>query len=660
MPILLFLLLVSIALFSQDTTKPNMLISEHSPYLQQHAYNPVAWYPWGDKAFSKAKREDKLIFLSIGYSTCHWCHVMAKESFENSDIATLLKRDYISIKVDRETLPHVDSYYQQRYRQLHHKNGGWPLHVILDANQKILFMAGYIPIDDKYGVEGLRTLLPKWGERNRKAPQEIAQVAQKIEKALQQKEQKVVLAEDGISVQGLMHSVTQHFDPHYYGFSEYPKFPEASRITLLFDLGLLGQPKAEQMALSMLRIMALRGLYDQVEGGFFRYSTDQAWEIPHFEKMLYNQAELIPLYVRAYALRQDPLYKQIVEETIVMTQHRFEKEGLYFAASNADTHHQEGAYFIFDEDEVEKALVGNPHKEELLHAIHFEDDTNFGRYFHINLFTNSRIEGFEAFRQKLQQVRSKREYPFIDKKVITAWNAMMVEALYSASFLDKRYLVDAEQSLEALLKMMYRDEVLFHQTLFGYPPQQEALLEDYSALISALIAAYEVTYDQKRLELAGLLAQKAIFLFSSNGRWVQADDTLQVEVSLNDKYYTSAFAKMMQNLLRLAALQDNRGFHALAKRSLTLKHAEIIHAQDSAPASARALLMQKYGVVVIKHDKGQLQAERAEIQKIAYPFVLTKAVTQSKAFLACEVDRCFAYDEDLGMLIKKIELRARP
>ena len=651
----LFCLLLFTTLIAEVKQTPNALINESSPYLQQHAYNHVQWYPWGSEAFDKAKKEHKLIFLSIGYSTCHWCHVMARESFENEEVAVLLNRDYIAIKVDREELPQLDSYYQQLYFRLKNRAGGWPLSVILDEDRSPFFVGTYIPLHDNYGIDGMVTLLPKMAKKYKHDREAIQREVAAVQKLTHKKAAAKPYQRKNFNIDTLMQSYSKHYDPIYFGFSKHRKFPEASRIRLLLDLVKLGKSEAKVMALDVLRAMALHGLYDHVDGGFFRYSTDAAWEIPHFEKMLYNQAELIPLYAEAYRETKEPLFKAVVDETVAMTLQRFGKDGLFFAASNADTDDEEGKYFLFTEKEIDKVLKTNPYQKSLDEAMEYGGFMNFEGKLHLNFYTDRRPKGFYAFRRSLQKVRESRKYPFVDTKIITAWNAMMIEALYRAKAVDRKYITVANNHLSQLLKLMFPKNRLYHQTLYGEKPKQEGLLEDYTFLISALIAGYEADYETQKLALANRLMEQAIFLFYREGRWVQADDGLNIDVDLNDKYYTSSYGRMMQNLFRLAALSENLGFENIAKRSLETKMAEIEEKQDLVPSSAIALLMQEYGVVVLKQKKDVLNVKRNAIKTIRYPYLVTKVKEDTDNFLACKVDRCFAYDRELAKVAEKIE-----
>ena len=653
---LFFLNILLLLALHADGSVTNALIHENSPYLQQHAHNPINWFPYTAQVLQKAKKEHKLIFLSIGYSTCHWCHVMAEESFENLKIAKILNQDYIAVKVDREELPYIDSYYQQLFTKVHHRSGGWPLTALLDENAKPFFLGGYIPYEDAYGLEGLLHLLPRMAALYKHG---YSKIEDKV-KALEQLQNREIPTQnqrkDDLTLKQIMASFQKDYDALYYGFSKQPKFPEPARIQLLFDLYDLGSEKAGKMALQVLRTMALHGIYDQIEGGFFRYSTDAGWEIPHFEKMLYTQAELIPLYVRAYEQTKEPLFRAVVEESISMVIERFSDGGLFYTASNADSEGKEGAYFIFSQKEVDEALASSGHKELLNEAMEYDGFMNFDAHLHINFYGTQRPQGFDALRKNLRKVRQKRRYPFVDQKHITAWNAMMIEALYAAGRMDSEYIKIADEKLALLLQTMWHHHLLHHESIGEKPVIQEGFLEDYAFTIATLIAAYETHYDVKYLALATKLMDQAIFLFYRQGVWLQADDALKVEVTLKDKYYTSSFGKMMQDLLKLAILNENLAYQKLAEHSLAHKNAEIYKKLSRVPSSTRAMLMLQKGFMVIKHKKEILLENRALLRSIKYPYLLTKSLSDAQAFLACKVDRCFAYDDNLSTLIGHLKI----
>ena len=483
----------------------NALIKEDSPYLQQHAHNPVNWYPWGKEVFEKAKKENKLIFLSIGYSTCHWCHVMEEESFTDDAVAKLLNDSYISVKVDREEFPQLDKKYQQLYMAMHGERGGWPLSIFMSPGAEVFHLATYIPIEEGYGSKGMMNMLPSFTKLQDDNAKQLQTLVYKHKEAMLKGKSKERLKERlTLKVMNkVLDEISVEFDKENGGFASRPKFPEASKIELLIDIYKLnGNKKALLMAETTLKKMAQGGIYDQIGGGFFRYTTDVAWQIPHFEKMLYTNAELIPVYVSMYELTANLLYKKVVDETIAQMEAHFMKEGLYFSASDADSDGEEGGYFIYSYEEVKEALLAQGFKikdvEEALAYLGIEEDGNIDIEFsHTHISTTKVPAKLLQVKAYLKVLSSKRTFPFIDTKIITAWNAMMIKALFSASKIDSKYLSLGNQRLEALLKLMRKGDVLYHQTLLGKKPKQKGLLEDYAFLMDAMIEGYLRTYDKR-------------------------------------------------------------------------------------------------------------------------------------------------------------------
>ena len=472
MKILFIMTLLLASLNAKEFT--NALASEISPYLLAHKHNPVDWMPWGKKAFNRAKRENKAIYLSLGYSTCHWCHVMEEESFSNKKLAKLFNKYFISIKVDREEMPHLDALYQEVYLKMKHHSGGWPLSLFITADKEVFYAGTYIPAHKQSYSEGLDTLLVTLGEKYKKNDAAFQKELADIQKVINAEVVYEKVEAGDISVESLGESLKENFDEIYSGFGSGRKFPEAAKLSLMLDIAQIGSDEElYDYSYEMLDIMALRGLYDQVEGGFFRYTVDAAWEIPHYEKMLYDQAELIPLYVRAYLRTGKQLYKDVVIETIAILDARYMKDDLYYSASDADTNKEEGAYFIFSKEELQG--TGISYVE------------NFEGKMHLNIYDDERPNNFKKIRKKLLRVRATKEYPFIDKKINTAWNALMIEALYTASLIDAKYERKAEKTLQALSDLMFKDYELYHQTVLGKEPRQKGLLEDYSFLTTILI-----------------------------------------------------------------------------------------------------------------------------------------------------------------------------
>ena len=637
----------------------NHLQYEDSPYLKQHLHNPVDWYPWNEKTLAKAKKENKLIFLSIGYSTCHWCHVMAHESFEDESTAALFNKDYISIKVDREELPHIDKYYQSLYLLLNKRSGGWPLNAILTSDAKAFFIGTYIPKQQQGAWEGLDTLLPRLAKEYQQNKSKVDKEALAIEKRLKQsKAGELIPVRLKLSItKDIFEGLLEQYDDLYYGFATQPKFPESAKIRLLFDLYALGEEEAKTMALDVLKAMALHGLYDQVEGGFFRYSVDAAWEIPHFEKMLYTNAELIPLYVKAYELTQDSLYKNVVVESIAMIEDRFEKEGLYFSASDADSDHEEGAYFTYSYDEVMHAMreLSKKEKEKLIEVMDLSEMGNFEEKTHINFYDDTYPKAFTKIRKNLQLMRQTRRYPFIDKKINTAWNAMMIKALYKAASIDEKYEALANERMYALLEKMYIKGVLYHQSLIEKAPRQKALLEDYAFLIAALLEGYTHHYKKQYLHLAETLSNEALEKFYDNNRWYLNESGLKVDAGMLDKYYSAPMNIMLINLQKLASLKGDRTYLSAVWQTLKYKSSTLDKKPSAYPSAMQALLREQKGFVTLKANKTKLIKAQNNLMTLKYPFVLTKADESLSNYLACDINQCFAIEKTLINIMESID-----
>ncbi len=661
----IFFLLAAILFASASGSYTNHLIDEESPYLQQHAHNPVDWYPWGEEAFEKAKREHKPIFLSIGYSTCHWCHVMEEESFENEEIAELINRWFVAVKVDREQMPHLDRHFQRIYSILNRRGGGWPLTIFLTEDLKPFFAATYIPPVDSYGVKGMKSLIPALGKMYATNREALYKRAAAVE-ALAKRTAKLPKGElkEGLKIADrAVDKIWDYYDKLYGGFGERPKFPESSRISLLLDIYRLnGNEKAKMMALQTLDSMQRSGLYDQIDGAFFRYCVDRRWRMPHFEKMLYTNAELIPLYVEAWKMTKKGRYKEVVEETIAEIDRRFRtKDGLYFSAGDADTNGEEGGYFLYRYDEALKRLLAagftKKRAQEVLKFLDISEDGNFDtEYSHARRVSNKPPYDLQKALKVLKKMREKRDYPFIDKKIITAWNAMMIKALFIASAVDEKYLEEAKESYRSLMNMMKRDGELYHQVLYGKTPTQKGLLEDYSFFADAAITAYETTLEKEYLEDAAILAKSAVEKFYKNGRWMLSNDGFESFADISDGYYRSPLSVMVNNLISLALLKSSFKDLSLAERSLEGFAKLIEMSPDAYPEALLGYLRLKKGVVAIKSSRKNLKKYYEEIEKIEYPFLL-KSATEDDVWLACDFKSCFAYSKSFESIVKAIEKR---
>jgi uncharacterized protein YyaL (SSP411 family) len=603
----------------------NALMNETSPYLQQHADNPVNWYPWGDAAFAKAKKEGKKIFLSIGYSTCHWCHVMEKESFTNKGLAEIFNRYYVAIKVDKEEMPHLDQHFQNLHKKYTTRVGGWPLSVIMDTEENIYYIGTYIPPKRKSYSEGLDTLLLKYATTHK----------------LLKPKTKISQNKNSLDIASFQSSITKQYDKIYGGFSRGKKFPEVSKLQLMLHIAQLqNNQKLYDNFYQTLDVMALRGLYDHIEGGFYRYCVDAAWEIPHFEKMLYTQAQMVDIYTQGYNHTEKELYKKIVVETIAMLEMRFTKNSLYMSASDADGDSKEGYYFTFTPKEVELALKNNPHKELLEEESELCFFGNFDGRVHLNFYGDQRPKGFEALRRELLLARKKKHYPFIDEKINTTWNSMMIVALYKAATIDKHYATLAQNHLDALTKMMFVEGELYHQGIIGTQVKQKALLEDYSFMIAALLAGYEFDYDTQKLHFAEYLFSQAREKFYKDGIWFASHDALHIVADINDKHYKSTPSQMVENLLKLASLKSSFRYQKIAQSSLDILSKKLQKDILHSPALADDYLAYSYQYITLKSSQKNLQRHYKEIAVLPYPYIVTKK-EDFDDWLGCTMGRCF-------------------
>ena len=634
MKILLTVILLTFTLLS------NELKYSKSPYLLQHKDNPVNWMEWSNRAFKKAKKEHKFIFLSIGYSTCHWCHVMARESFEQKDVAKILNRYFVSIKVDKERRVDIDNYYQLGFRVVNHRGGGWPLTVILLPNKKPIFFGTYIPKDNL--IEILKEIVstPK---------SELNKIAQNINKAIQNyKNAKapIVKIKDRL-LEVAIKNIERNFDYKNGGLGTAPKFPQPEAINLLLNSYALNKDKkALKLATKALDAMAKGGIYDQIEGGFFRYSVDAKWQIPHFEKMLYTNAELISLYSKAYKITKNRLYAEVVKNSIANIDKYFGKNGLYYSASNADSKNedgdeQEGYYYIFEYEKVLNFLIKNgvnkSKAKEALDYFGIRQMGNFEGGDYSNATLNGKIGKFAKIKKLLQKYRAKKKYPFIDKKINTAWNALYIKAKFDALVVDKKYQNEAIKSLESLLKLIYKNGNLYHQTLLPYKATQKALLEDYSFLTDALISAYTATLDKKYLNLANKFMQKSIKQFYKNGEWFYSNNNFKSKASLEDGSYKSPSAQAIKNAVVLIALNGDYSMSKVVDKTFKLNSAYLNSAPNYYATLLDALVLKKK-ILVLKANKEKLL--NIDFNRYLYPYLYKKA-TKYNLYQICGFQSCF-------------------
>jgi uncharacterized protein YyaL (SSP411 family) len=630
---------------------PNRLIDETSPYLLQHADNPVEWYPWGEEAFQKAQREHKPVFLSIGYSSCHWCHVMERESFENDQIAALLNEHFIAVKVDREERPDIDKHYQEIYRKMNNAPGGWPLSIFM-SEERIPFYAGtYLPPEPRYGLPSFKTLLETIIDKYRNDKPTLIREGQAVLQALTPDRSTIQATKlDTSIVARIKNHAETLFDYRYGGFSKAPKFPQTSLVHLLLDHHqLTGDDATLKMAEKQLDEMAKGGLYDLIDGGFCRYSTDDAWLVPHFEKMTYDNALLAALYLRAYALTQKARYRDIAFDTLDFMLEKMYEKGLFYSASDADSEGIEGKYFTFDYIEAKTAMLeaGIPKSDidRLLDALHITPEGNFEGSNIVRIDdpeTAASIPRYDEAIAVLRNLRAERPYPFIDKKIITSWNAMAVRALFiAARYAPERYASAARESLDTLLNTLYVHGRLFHTTIIGHEPKIHAYLEDYAYLAEALFEAYQTTLDETHLILAQKLVNQAIERFYDKGFWKFSRGEFDVEEEAYDTSYPSSLSTMVHVLYDTASLIDPV-YKKFVFKTLEVHSYDLMRQPLSYPKLASALLRYLFDDIVIKAKEEALKTRIKEKENLPYPFVRFRSDT-NEGYMLCNTAACFGH-----------------
>jgi uncharacterized protein len=569
----------------------NKLIEETSPYLLQHAHNPVNWYPWGEEALKLASETDKPIFLSIGYSACHWCHVMEQESFENESIAQIMNEHFVCIKVDREERPDIDEIYMSAV-QMMTGSGGWPLSVWLTADLKPFFGGTYFPPENKWGRVGFKNILTQIASLWHQERDKLLQSANQLKDNINQLSE-VNISDEEIKIDlwhGAINFIKSRYDEKYGGFGQAPKFPQAMEISFLLRYYF---HTADKLVLDMventLQRMAQGGIYDQLGGGFHRYATDEKWLVPHFEKMLYDNALLAITYLEAFQITNKQFYADIASETLdYVLREMTSVEGGFFSSQDADSEGDEGKFYVWQKSEIEQILTEN--KAQLF--CDFYDVSENGNWegknilnVSQNLSDFSKKEKFAAnelkkrllsYRQKLYQERIKRIAPGTDDKIITAWNGMMISAMCKGYQVlkDERYLSSAKKAANFLLIEMYKNGKILRTHRNG-KSHLNGYLSDYALIISALLDLYETTFElnylEKSLELNTLLFQK-FWDDKAGGFFFTPSDHEKLLVktrNASDNAVPSGNSVAVENLLRISEFTSDRSLKE--KAELTVK-----------------------------------------------------------------------------------------
>lgn len=510
----------------------NRLHQETSPYLLQHAHNPVDWYPWGPEALALSRSQEKPILLSIGYSACHWCHVMEHESFENEEIAALMNEHFVCIKVDREERPDLDEIYMQATVAMNKGQGGWPMTVFLTPNQEPFFAGTYFPPDDRYGRPGFKSVLQHLADAWETQREELVQRGEEMVTYLEQESELNARSSLGQNhIDATIEQLREEFDSTHGGFGTAPKFPPATTLSLLLRYHRRsGDPQVLHMVQKTLDGMADGGMYDHIGGGFARYSTDEAWLVPHFEKMLYDNALLTSVYLEAFQVTGSPRYKAVAEETLQFILNEFtSKEGAFFSAQDADSEGVEGKFYVWSPEEILALLPAEQAKAFCLHY----DITEEGNWEGSSIphtpvplrdtakklkMEESDLERMlQEAREFLYAARAKRVAPGIDDKVITAWNGMMISAMAEGyRVLGHQKYADAACTAAAFIKTtLSDDEGRLLRTYRAGKAHLTACLEDYAYLCEGLIDLYEACGDPAHLQWAEDLGQQILRDFSS-------------------------------------------------------------------------------------------------------------------------------------------------
>ncbi len=562
----------------------NHLINEKSPYLLQHAHNPVDWYPWGDEAFEKAKKENKPIFLSIGYSTCHWCHVMNEESFSREDVGKLMNDAFVSIKVDREERPDIDNIYMN-VSVMMTGSGGWPLTIIMTPDKKPFYVATYLPRESRFGQTGLVDLIPKIKDAWTTQHDKIVNSANKITEALRKDSTGNSGKEpDESTLKSGFQQLSGRFDEKYGGFGNKQKFPSPHNLLFLLRYWKrTNEPKALAMVEKTLSAMRAGGMYDQIGFGFHRYSTEPTWRIPHFEKMLYDQAMLSMAYTEAFQATGKPEYAQTANEILTyVLRDMTAPNGGFYSAEDADSNGHEGQFYVWTEIEI-RQILKKAEADLFIKVYGIEKDKENILYLskplaetaaELKLSVTELENRLKSFRETLFAVREKRIHPHKDDKILTDWNGLMIAAFSKAAqvFDEPKYAEAAQKATDFILKnLRSKDGRLIHRFRDGQA-SINAHADDYAFLTWGLLELYEANFDSRLLQTALDLNadfDKHFWDAKDGGYYFTADDgevLLARQKEIYDGAYPSANSVAMLNLLRLGRVTAKTDFDEKASK----------------------------------------------------------------------------------------------
>jgi len=599
----------------------NRLINESSPYLLQHAHNPVDWYPWGDEAFDRARAEDKPVLVSIGYSACHWCHVMEHESFEDEDVAAIQNDHFINIKVDMEERPDVDQIYMN-FVQMTTGRGGWPMNVFLTPEKLPFFGGTYFPPNPRYGMPSWRQILTSIADAFRERRDELQESAANIVSELK-KMSVVEPAAGSLSPEMLdaaFVSFTRTFDAANGGFGGAPKFPAAMSLEFLLRYHhRTGDDKALSMVTYSLEKMARGGIYDQLGGGFHRYAVDAVWLVPHFEKMLYDNAQLIRVYLHTFQVTGDEFFKRIAVECLeYICREMLDPSGGFYSTQDADSEGEEGKFFVWTPEEITEVL-GEDVGRAFCRAYDVTAGGNFEGHSILNI-KDPALAGNDRFddaRKRLFEHREKRVKPFRDEKILTAWNGLMLAAFADAAGVlgDERYLSIAKKNADFILTELQKDGRLLRTWKDG-KAKLNGYVEDYANVADGLVELFQVSGDAEYLTEAKRLADLMITEFwdaESGGFFFTSNDHEQLVVRNKDLYDNatpSGNSVAADVLLKLAKLTGEDKYERFAVTVLRLTASQIRRHPQGFGRALSALefhLEQTMEIVVVGEEGNELE-----------------------------------------------------
>ncbi|HSU56446.1 MAG TPA: thioredoxin domain-containing protein [Candidatus Dormibacteraeota bacterium] len=591
----------------------NRLAREKSPYLLQHQFNPVDWYAWGQEAFEKARKENKPIFLSIGYSTCHWCHVMERESFENQEVAKFLNEHFVSIKVDREERPDVDKIYMT-FVQATTGQGGWPLNTFLTPDLKPFFGGTYFPPDPRYGrpsfLQLLQNIKQLWETRHGDLNDSAAQMHEKLQEASASASATNILLTSSV-VHDAGARFKHAYDPRHGGFGGAPKFPQPSQPQFLLRYSKrFKDDEATRMVLTTCDKMAAGGIHDQLGGGFARYSVDAEWLVPHFEKMLYDNAQLTQLYLDAHLISGQSHHAEVVRDILdYILRDMTHPEGGFYSAEDADSEGHEGKFYCWTRAELSNLLSA----EEFNVATRYfgiTEQGNFVDHSHPTPLANQNVLSIvdpkiseqdkpllASAKQKMVAARSKRVRPHLDDKVLASWNGLMLGAMARASIVlgEDKYRAAADRNADFLLGKLWdaKTKTLYHRWRDGDRDNVQ-LLGAYAFLLSGMLDLYEATLEPKRLDFAVALADTMLARFydsATGGFWQSPSGSQDLIMRVKEDYdgaEPSGNSVAILGLLKLGKITERKEFTAAAEKSLRLFSQRLQQTPEAVPYMLQA------------------------------------------------------------------------